>query len=341
MADADTTEQSIRADAPRPAVVVAAFAIVYVVWGSTYLAIRFAVESLPPFAMAGARFLFAGAVLLLWARLRGQELPTTRGEWRTAAIAGVLLLFGGNGSLVWAEQRIASGIAALLVATLPVWMVLLDWWRPGGVRPRAGVFAGLALGIGGLALLVGPGLAPSGEAGAGVDLAAAGVLVLGSISWAAGSVYLRHVPRAASATASNGMQMLAGGVALGLVGLASGELRGFDTAAVTSRSALSLLYLAVFGSIVAFSAYTYILRVSTPARVATYAYVNPVVAMFLGWAFASEPVTPRTLAAAAVILAGVATITLTGESARAAEPQRSGAGPRHPGTDAEPRAADT
>lgn len=311
---APTATAEREATRPRPAAVLSAFAIVYVVWGSTYLAIRFAVETLPPFLMAGVRFLVAGLALVLWARRRGSA-PTTGREWRTAGIAGVLLLFGGNGSLVWAEQRVASGIAALLVATLPVWMVVLDWLRPGGRRPRPGVFAGLALGLVGLALLVGPDVtATSRPTDAGVDLLAAGVLMVGSISWAAGSIYLRHAPPTRNATLSNGMQMLAGGLALGVVGLASGELAHFDTSQVTTRSMVSLLYLAVFGSIVAFSAYTYILRVSTPARVATYAYVNPVVAMLLGWAFANEPITMRTLLAAAVILAGVAIITLTGGS---------------------------
>jgi len=313
---------------PRPATVLAAFAIVYVVWGSTYLAIRFAVETLPPFLMAGVRFLVAGLALLVWARWRGSA-PTTGREWRTAGIAGVLLLFGGNGSLVWAEQRVASGIAALLVATLPVWMVVLDWLRPGGRRPRPGVFAGLALGLAGLALLVGPDVtatAPASETG--VDLLAAGVLVVGSISWAAGSIYLRHAPPSGNATLSNGMQMLAGGVALAVVGLASGELARVETSQITTRSVVSLAYLAIFGSIVAFSAYTYILRVSTPARVATYAYVNPVVAMLLGWAFAREPITMRTLLAAAVILAGVAIITLTGGSGAGGAPTDDAA---HPG----------
>lgn len=310
---------------PRPALVVAAFAAVYVVWGSTYLAIRFVVETMPPFTMAGARFLVAGLILFLWARLRGGASPSRR-DWRIAAVTGVLLLLGGNGALVWAEQRVASGMAALLVATLPVWMVLIDWFRPGGTRPRAGVFAGLALGVAGLVLLVGRGV---GE-GAPVDALATVVLVFGTISWAAGSIYLRQQPTSSGGAFSNGMQMLAGGAALAFVGIASGELSGFDTATVTARSMASLAYLTFVGSLVGFTAYTYILKVSTPARVSTYAYVNPVVAMLLGWALADEPLTARTLVAAAVILSGVAVITMAGGSRSpggAARPLRGKAAP--------------
>jgi len=300
--------------------VLLAFAIVYVVWGSTYLAIRFAVETLPPFLMAGVRFLAAGGALYAWVRLRGGQRPSPA-DWRTSAVAGLLLLFGGNGALVWAEQRVASGIAALLVATLPVWMVLLDWLRPGGTRPRAGVFAGLALGLVGLALLVGPSTLAGGRGDGGVDLTGAAVLMLGSVSWAAGSIFLKRAPRATSATLSNSIQMLAGGAALALVGLAVGEAGRLHAEAMTPRALLSLAYLAVFGSLVAFTAYTYILRASTPAKVATYAYVNPVVAVLLGWAFANEPITARTLVAAAVILAGVAIITAAGDRESARTPR--------------------
>jgi len=287
----------------------AAFAAVYVIWGSTYLFIRFAVETLPPFVMAGARFAVAGAILYVWALFRSSPAPT-RAESRGAAIAGLFLLLGGNGAVVWAEQRVPSGVTALLVATVPVWIVLLDWLRPGGTRPRAGVFAGLALGLVGLALLVGRG-ALGGE---GVDLAGAGVLVVGSILWATGSLYVRQNPTPSSATVTNAVQMLAGGGALLVVGLAAGELARYDLAAASTRSLLSLLYLIVAGSLIGFTAYTYLLQVSTPAKVATYAYVNPIVAVFLGWAFAGEPITARTLFAAAVILAGVAIITVGGAS---------------------------
>jgi drug/metabolite transporter (DMT)-like permease len=282
----------------------AAFAAVYVVWGSTYLFIRFAVETLPPFVMAGARFTVAGAILYLWARLRGNPAPT-RAEAGSAAIAGLFLLLGGNGAVVWAEQRVPSGVTALLVATVPVWMVLLDWLRPGGVRPRAGVFAGLALGLVGLAMLVGRG----GMGGDGANPVGAAVLLVGSILWATGSLYVGRNRALPSALIANAVQMLAGGAALLAVGILAGELRQLDLAAASTRSVLSLLYLIIAGSLIGFTAYTYLLQVTTPAKVSTYAYVNPVVAVFLGWAFAGEEMTARTLVAAAVILAGVAIIT--------------------------------
>ncbi|HEY0994383.1 MAG TPA: EamA family transporter [Gemmatimonadaceae bacterium] len=299
------------AHAPRSRVI-AAFAAVYVIWGSTYLAIRFAVATIPPFLMAGARFLAAGAVLYAYARARGLT-RVSRAELRGAAIVGLFLLLLGNGAVVWAEQSVPSGITALLVATVPVWMVVVDWLRPAGTRPRVGVFAGLGLGLAGIALLVGPG-AFTGHAE--FSIAATGVLVLGSISWAVGSIYARHAPRPASAITSNAVQMLAGGAALVLVGGIAGEPARLAAAHVTARSLWSLAYLATFGSLIGFTAYTYLLEVSTPARVATYAYVNPIVAVFLGWALASEPVEMRTIAAAAVILAGVAIITLAGTSPR-------------------------
>jgi drug/metabolite transporter (DMT)-like permease len=296
---------------PSRARLIAAFVAVYVVWGSTYLFIRFAVETLPPFVMAGARFVVAGALLYAWARARGVT-PPTAAEWRGAATAGLFLLLGGNGAVVWAEQRVPSGITALLVATVPVWMVILDWLRPGGVRPRAGVFVGLALGLVGLALLVGRSAVASAE---GVDFAGAGVLVVGSILWAIGSLYVRHHPRP-SAMVTNAVQMLAGGAALFVAGTLAGELARLDLSAASTRSLLSLAYLVVFGSLIGFTAYTYLLQVSTPAKVSTYAYVNPIVAVFLGWAFAGEEITARTLVAAGVILAGVAIITVAGGQSR-------------------------
>jgi drug/metabolite transporter (DMT)-like permease len=298
---------------------VLAFVAVYVVWGSTYLFIRWAVETLPPFLMAGARFAVAGAILYAWAKTRGAPTPS-RPEVRGAAIAGLFLLLGGNGAVVWAEQRVPSAITALLVATVPVWMVLLDWLRPGGVRPRAGVFGGLALGLAGLALLVGRGAV--GAESPGADMLGAGVLVVGSILWAVGSLYVRQSQHPSSAMVTNAVQMLSGGCALVVVGLAVGELGRYDLGAASSRSLLSLLYLVVAGSLIGFTAYTYLLQHTTPAKASTYAYVNPVVAVLLGWAFAGEAITARTLIAAAVILAGVAIITMAGgtRSGEASQP---------------------
>ncbi len=293
--------------APSRVAVTSAFAILYVVWGSTYLAILFAIETLPPFLMASLRFFIAGTLLYAWSRaVLGAAAPRLA-QWRAAAIVGVLLLVGGNGLVVWSEQRIASGVAALLVGTVPCFMVLLDWLRPGGVRPTGRVVAGLVLGLLGLLWLVGP---DSVMGGGRADLVGAAALIVASFSWAFGSSYSRHASMPGSPFLSTAMQMLAGGVGLLILAVARGEPWQFTAAAVSLRSVLSLAYLVVFGSIVAFSAYVWLLRVSTPARVSTYAYVNPVVAVLLGAAFAGEALTARMLVAAAVIVSGVALITL-------------------------------
>ena len=291
---------------------IASFAAVYIIWGSTYLAIRFAIGSIPPFVMAGARFLASGAILYAWARSRGSEAPN-RTVWRAGTITGLLMLFGGNGAVVWAEQRVPSGITALLVAIVPLWMVLMEWLRPGGRRPHSAVFAGLLLGLIGIVLLVGPGtIVGHGN----VDAIGALTLMIGSMSWAAGSIYSRHGARPSSAVMATALQMLTGGIAFVVAAVASGELARFDVHAVTLRSALGFLYLVTFGSLVGFTAYVYLLRATTPAKASTYAYVNPVVAVFLGWAFASEAISLRTVLAAAVILAGVAIITVKGSATR-------------------------
>jgi drug/metabolite transporter (DMT)-like permease len=293
---------------------VAAFAILYVVWGSTYLAILFAIDTLPPFSMASVRFLIAGGVLYAWARTAGGSAAPTRPEWRAAAIVGVLLLCAGNGLVVWSETRVPSGVAALLVGTVPCWMVLVDWLRPGGVRPGTAVVMGLLLGLAGLFWLVGPDAILGGGR---ADLVGAAALVLASLSWAAGSIYSRHSAAPESPFIATAMQMLAGGAALGVLGLALGEPWRFDPGTFSLRSVAAVGYLIVFGSIVAFTAYVWLLRVSTPARVSTYAYVNPVVAVLLGWTFAGEALTVRMLVAAAVIVCGVALITLAPKSVRA------------------------
>lgn len=285
---------------------IAAFAAVYIIWGSTYLAIRFAVETLPPLLMAGARFFIAGIILLAWSRLSAPNTRPTRLDWKTGLISGLLLLLGGNGGVVWAEQRVPSGIAALLVAVVPLWMVLLDWMRPEGRRPAWLVFVGLGLGLVGLAMLVGP---DSFNGHGDVSISGAIILVLASLSWAAGSLYTKHAPRASSGLNGAATQMIAGGLALGVAGVFAGELGHMDLAHASSRSILGFLYLVSFGSLVGFTAYVYLLAHTTAAKAATYAYVNPVVAVLLGWALANEPVTTRTLLAAAVILAGVAIIT--------------------------------
>jgi len=285
--------------------VLAAFTAVYLIWGSTYLAIRLAIDTIPPFLMAGLRFAFAGAVLFTWLRLRGAPRPKLI-HWRSTAIIGGLLLLGGNGGVVWAEQRVASGLAALMVGVVPLWMVLLDWLRPGGKRPRGEVLAGLGIGFVGVALLVGPG---SLSGAGGVDPVGAGVLIFATLSWSIGSLYSRQALLPESSMMSTALEMLCGGALLTLAGTINGEWSRLNLASISLKSGLALAYLVVFGSWIAFSAYVWLLKVSTPERVATYAYVNPVVAVFLGWAIAAEPLSLRMLLAAVLIVGAVFLIT--------------------------------
>lgn len=297
-----------RANSPSQLKVGAAFAAVYLIWGSTYLAIRFAIETMPPLFMAGVRYLIAGAVLYAWMRLRGTP-PAARYHWVSAAIVGGLLLLGGNGGVVWAEQRVPSGLTALMITTVPLWMALLSWFRPNGLRPSRVVAVGLLVGFAGVALLVGPGELAGGSH---IDLLGATVLILAALSWAAGSLYSRHARFPHSALLATAMEMLAGGALLLLAGSVAGEWARLDLEAVSLKSTLAFIYLIVFGSLVGFSAYIWLLRVTTPARVSTYAYVNPVVAVFLGWALAGEPLTPRTGIAAAIIIGAVVLLTTYG-----------------------------
>jgi drug/metabolite transporter (DMT)-like permease len=279
----------------------AAFAAVYAIWGSTYLGIRIAIETFPPLLMAGTRHLIAGALLYPWIRRRSGIVPTAA-NWRACALTGFLLLLCGNGGVSWAEQVVPSGVAALLVATVSLWMVLIEWLRPRGAHPGPRVFGGLALGFAGLVLLVGPAnLAGSGR----VNLVGAGVLFFASLCWAAGSVFSKHIALPHSPLLAVAMQSLTGGAFLWVAGLVSGEGAALSLSRVSLRSTLALVYLIVFGSWIGFTAYNYLLKATTPARVGTYAFVNPVVALFLGWALAGEAVTLRTFSAAAVILTGV------------------------------------
>jgi len=282
----------------------AAFAAIYLIWGSTYLGIRIAIETLPPFFMAGVRFLVAGGLLYIWARLRGAPRPT-RSNWGATLIIGGLLLLGGNGGVTWSEQTVPSGLVALLVALVPLWVVVIDWLRPGGVRPSAPIIGGLVLGLAGMVLLIGP-----GDIGGGSSVGLVDTLVLmgASLSWSIGSVYSRYAALPESPLMTTAMEMLCGGALLSALGGLTGEWSRLDLGVVSLRSIFALAYLIVFGAIVAFSAYTWLLRVVPPARAATYAYVNPVVAVVLG-ALAGEPLTARTLIAAVIIIIAVVLIT--------------------------------
>ena len=285
--------------------ITAAFASIYIVWGSTYLAIRYAVETIPPFVMGGTRFLVSGILLYIWSRYRGAPKPT-RLHWRNAIIAGAFLLLGGNGAVVWAEQFVPSGLTALLVSILPFWLVIIEWVRPPRQRPTGAVLVGLVLGFIGIIVLVGPGnIGGDGD----VSMLGALVLILGSLSWAIGSFWSRDAQLPASGLLTTGMEMLGGGALLIVVGLLSGELSHFDVHQVSQASAVGLAYLITFGSLLGFTSYIWLLDKVSPARLGTYAYVNPIVAVLLGWAIAGERLSIRTGLAAAIVICAVALIT--------------------------------
>lgn len=278
-----------------------AFGAVYLVWGSTYLAIRFVVETLPPFSAAGVRFLVAGGVLYGWARAKGAKAPLPR-QWRDAAIVGGLMLVTGNGMVVWAEQYVPSGLTALLIASVPLWAALLDWVRPGGARPGNRTAAGLLVGFLGVGLLMAPRAVGRGDP---ISVPGTVALLLASLSWAVGGLWSRRAHLPASPFLSSGLQMLAAGAALAGLGAATGEWGRFHPSAFSARSVLALAYLIVFGSLVGYTAYVWLLRVVHPARASTFAYAHPVVAVFLGWAIAGEPLRLPTVLAMAVIVVAV------------------------------------
>lgn len=275
---------------------------VYIAWGSTYLAMRFAVETIPPFLMAGTRFLIAGMVVYLWRCFAGDPMPT-RSQWRSSSIIGAFLLVGGIGGVAWAEQHVDSGFAALLVAAIPLWIVLVDAVRPGGKRPTRQTMAGVLVGIAGIAILVGPSQNTGGPEG----LNPLGVIaiMLSSLSWSIGSIYSRGADLPGSALLGTGMEMLAGSAGLFLLGTLTGEWGRLELAAVSLRSLGGLVYLILVGSLVGFTAYTWLLRVAPMPIVVTYAYVNPLIAVILGSILAQEELTPRVLLAIPIILASV------------------------------------
>jgi len=283
-----------------------AFGAIYVIWGSTYLGIRVAVETLPPFLMAGARFAIAGTLLFTFLKLRGATWPTAL-QWRDQAIVGVFLLLGGNAVVSWAELKTPSGITSLILGASPLIVVIFDWLRPGGRRPTLGLIAGVFVGIAGIALLVGPGSIPEGYQPPMADIIA---LLLASVSWWVGSFYSKHGKTRTPLMLASSMQMLCGSACMLLTGLVLGEGGEFHSSGVSVQSWVAFSYLVVVGSIIAFPVYVWLLEHSTPAKVSTYAYVNPVVAVFLGWALIGEPLNLRIIVAAAVIVGAVAIITI-------------------------------
>jgi drug/metabolite transporter (DMT)-like permease len=288
-----------------PLAVWAAMFTIYIVWGSTYLGIKFAVETIPPFTMAAARFLAAGAILFAWRRIAGDPIPS-RIEARSAAVVGLFLLVGGNGAVTWAEQTIPSGLAALMVSSAPLWMLTMDAVLPHGKRPSRRVLAGILIGFAGVLLLLWP-----GKNSGMLDLNpwGSGALIFATLAWSFGSIISRHLSLPPSAMMGTAVEMLAGGAILLMIGAATGELARLDPSTFSLQSILALLYLTVFGSLVAFTAYTWLLRVAPTSLVSTYAYVNPLVALTLGVLLGNEIFSLRMLAAAAIILGSVALTT--------------------------------
>ncbi len=274
----------------------------YIVWGSTYLAIRFAVETMPPFLHAAIRFLISGAILYFWRRAAGDPVPTG-GNWKSTAVVGTLLLLGGNGLVALAEKNIPSGIAALVISTSPFWLVLFESLRAGGTKPNWQSILGLIIGFCGVFLLIGP----SKITGSGQHFNTASVIMLliAPFLWPLGSIYARGADMPKSTLMSTGMQMLAGSVALLIVSLVTGEVNGFSFADISMRSWLGLIYLITFGSLVGFVSYGWLLHNAPVSLTSTYAYVNPVVAVFLGWLLANEQLNSRIVFASAIIIGSV------------------------------------
>lgn len=302
--------EQTRVDNKRSLVIlIAAFAAIYIFWGSTYLGIKYAIETLPPFLMAGARFGFAGTLLFIWASFSKDYERPTRAHWRTSFIVGTLLLLGGNGGVVLAQHYISSSMAALLVATEPLWIVLLSWlWLNSG-RPNWKVTLGLIVGFLGVWLLISgrdTGAASSGDFGQWIGILA---VLGGALSWATGSIYGLRSPVPKSSLMTAGMQMMSGSISLLIVGFVRGEWAAFDPSAVSSTSVFAFIYLMIFGSLIGFTAYSWLLKNAQPSMVATYAYVNPVIAVLLGWGIAGESLTGQMLIGAFIVVASVALIT--------------------------------
>lgn len=282
----------------------------YVVWGSTYLGIKVAIETIPPFFHAAIRFLISGMILVVWQRSAGHPLPT-RKQWISAAIIGTLLLLGGNGLVSWAEQFIPSGIAALIIGSMPMFLVLAEAVRPNGVKPTWRAIVGLLIGFVGIFILVGP----AKLSGSTAKLNPFGLLALlgACITWASGSVYSKTADLTKSSLMNTGAQMLMGSVSLLIVSLLTGELHGWDITAVSARSLYGLTYLILIGSLVGFASYGWLLQNAPISLVATYAYVNPIVAVFLGNWIGNEPLEPRIWIAAAIIIGSVIFINSRGK----------------------------
>lgn len=291
---------------PTRAAVALALGTIYLVWGSTYLGIRVAVETMPPFLMGAARFLIAGSLLLAFLRFRGAPAPTLH-QWRANTVIGAFLLLGGNGAVVWAEQFVPSGLTALLIGVGPLFIVLTEWAWPGGLRPTARTAAALLLGFAGVVWLAAPW--QNLEQG-GLHLGGVLAILGGCVCWSLGSITSRHSKHGATPAMASALQMLGGGALLMLAAFAHGDFVDLDVAAIGARSWGAFAYLVLVGSLVGFSTFVWLMKHCPPAQVSTYAYVNPIVAVILGWLILDEPITPRTIVASAVIVTAVVLITL-------------------------------
>ncbi|MGB9975995.1 drug/metabolite exporter YedA [Thermovenabulum sp.] len=287
-------------------VLIALFSV-YLFWGGTYLGIKFAIETIPPFIMAGTRFLLAGLILYFWSLLSGYNNPT-RKQWFSAGIIGTQLLFFGNGFVVLAEQLVPSGIAATIIATVPLWIILLEWLWKKQKSPNKGVILGIILGFAGILILV------TNSSGTpdknNINPLGVALLLFASFSWSLGSLSSRTVDQPRSPLLFTAMQMIVGGILLFLASILKGEWAHFNIFDLSFRSFLSLLYLIIFGSIVAYNAYIWLLKNADSALVSTYAFVNPIVAVFIGWLIAGEQLTVNTLIATIIIILSVIIITI-------------------------------
>jgi drug/metabolite transporter (DMT)-like permease len=297
---------------PRKSQLLSAFAALYLIWGSTYLGIRFAIDTIPPFLMAGTRFLLAGLVMHVIAQCQGAPRASLA-EWRTSLIVGACLLLGGNGGVTLAEQYVSSGLAAVMVATVPIYIALLAWGMGTAPKPSPMAWLGLTGGFIGVGILVAPALRfrPNETSHPGIGML---ILLCSSFLWSAGSIYSTKAKTASSPFLAASQQMLCGGALLTLAGVVTGELHRFDPGRVTLLSVGSFAYLVIIGAVVGFTAYIWLLRHCNPAKVATYAYVNPIVAVVLGALFAGETLTARAMVAAGLIIGSVALVITVQQS---------------------------
>ena len=293
------------------ALIIAAFAALYIIWGSTYLGIKYAIETIPPFFMAGIRFLIAGLLLLVWCIIKREPTPSLK-SIGIISFAGILMLFVGNAAVVWSEQYLASGLVAIIVATVPLWFVILDkrQWRFHFSNKL--ILVGLLIGFGGVMMLF-AGNGSLGVTGSRMKIISFFVLMVGSIGWAIGSLYAKYKKTDGSTIVKVAIQMLAAGIVGIIGGFIAGEQKKFELAQVSTTSILALIYLITIGSMVAYIAYIWLLGIRPPSLVGTYAYVNPVVAVFLGWLLAGEIISTQQIIALSIILAGVILVNFSKE----------------------------